>query len=208
MPPVTLWLIVANFAVYFLEILFGDFLIANFALWPPGRHYSPDLHATVGFEFWQILTSAFLHAGLAHIGLNMWGLYLFGGDVEKEMGSRYFAALYFAAVLAASAVQLIVVSATTEGGAYPTLGASGGVFGVLLAFGLLFPRRTILLLIPPIPMPARVFVVLYAVLELTNGVLGTEAGVAHFAHLGGMLGGYLVLRKWRRGARRTELSFG
>jgi membrane associated rhomboid family serine protease len=208
MPPVTLWLIIGNFSVFLLEIPFGNFLVEKFALWPAGSHYSPDLHAQVGFAPWQLITSAFLHAGPAHIGLNMWGLYMFGREVEKEMVSGNFAMLYLAAVLTASAVQLAVVTATATSGAYPTLGASGGVFGVLLAYGLLFPQRTILLLIPPIPLPARVFVVFYAILELTNGMLGTQAGVAHFAHLGGMLGGYLVLRIWRRRARATGLGFG
>lgn len=81
---------------------------------------------------------------------------------------------------------------------YPTVGASGAIFGILLAFGLLFPRRTIVLLFPPIPMPAILFVILYGIIELLSGIFGTEQGVAHFAHLGGMLGSYLTLRHWRK----------
>jgi membrane associated rhomboid family serine protease len=93
-------------------------------------------------------------------------------------------------------MQLLVTSFT--GGIYPTVGASGGVFGLLLAYGMCFPNRIIVLLIPPLPLPARLFVILFAAIELMLGVTGTQAGVAHFAHLGGMIGGYMVVRHWRR----------
>lgn len=198
---VTTLLIIANITVFVLEGFFSHALVTSFALWPLGSHYVPELNATVSFQWWQLVTSAFLHANLPHIALNMYALYLFGHDVERTLGARYYLALYFAAVLAASLVQLEVVTAAS--GIYPTLGASGGVFGVLLAFGMLFPHRRLMLLFPPIPMPAWLFVTLYGFIELTFGVLGTEAGVAHFAHLGGMLGGYAVLRLWRRKQRQT-----
>jgi membrane associated rhomboid family serine protease len=96
-------------------------------------------------------------------------------------------------------MQLLVMNMT--GNVYPTVGASGGVFGLLLAYGMCFPYRIIMLLIPPIPMPAWLFVILFAAIELMLGVTGTQAGVAHFAHLGGMIGGYMVIRRWRRRAR-------
>jgi membrane associated rhomboid family serine protease len=99
-------------------------------------------------------------------------------------------------VLAAAVTQL-VVAAWGGGPPYPTVGASGGVFGLLLAFGMYFPRRMIMLIFPPIPMPAWLFVTLYGLLELYLGITGTQAGVAHFAHLGGMLGGWLMLQHWR-----------
>ena len=101
-------------------------------------------------------------------------------------------------MVSAAFVQLAMVTLAGEKGIYPTIGASGGIFGVLLAFGMLFPNRIVVLLFPPIPLPAWLLVTLYGLLELTNGVLGTEAGVAHFAHLGGMLGAYLELQLWRR----------
>jgi membrane associated rhomboid family serine protease len=147
----------------------------------------------VGFEPWQLLTSAFLHGGVAHIALNLYALYAFGGMVERALGSRRFAWLYFASVLAAGAVQLLVVTATVEQGVVPTVGASGGVFGVLLAFAALFPHRRVLLLFPPVPMKAWVLVTGYALIELASGVFGTSQGVAHFAHLGGMVGATIVL---------------
>jgi membrane associated rhomboid family serine protease len=103
---------------------------------------------------------------------------------------------YFASVVSGGVAQLLVSSLFGPGGG-PVVGASAGVFGILLAYALVFPNRTIVPLFPPIPMPARIFVLLYAVLELVLGVTGTQAGVAHFAHLGGLLGGWLVYKYGR-----------
>lgn len=196
---VTRILILSNVAVFVLQTLVGDSIIATFALWPIGRFHVAEFHGEVGFHAWQLVTSAFLHANLTHLFLNMFALFTFGRDVERALGARRYVSLYAAAVLSAALVQLFVVSsAVTESATpNPTVGASGGVFGVLLAFGLLFPRRTVMLLFPPIPMPAWVLVLSYALIELANGVFGTTDGVAHFAHLGGMLGAYMVLRLYR-----------
>lgn len=190
-------LILLNVAVFVLQGVAGDALLVHLALWPLGRFELPELHATVGFEPWQLLTSSFLHAGFAHIFLNMFALHMFGRSVEATLGPRRFLWLYFSAVLAAALVQLAVVSWAENGSPYPTIGASGGVFGVLLAFGMLFPRQRVVLLFPPIPMPAWVLVAVYGLIELASGIFGTLHGVAHFAHLGGMLGAYAVLRHWR-----------
>lgn len=190
-------LIIANVAIYFLMAPTADVVFATFALWPLGSYYAPELRGTVGFEVWQLVTSAFLHGSLMHLALNMFGLYSFGGEIERVLGPRRYLALYFAAVVVAALVQLVVAS-TASGPPYPTVGASGGVFGVLLAFGMMFPRRTVMLLIPPVPMPAWLLVTLFGAVELFNGVIGTQAGIAHFAHLGGMLGAWLLLRMWRR----------
>ena len=195
---ITRLLIVTNVAIFALQAVHNDALISVFALWPIGRYHVEDLHAVVGFEPWQLITYAFLHANLVHIGLNMWALFLFGPDVERTLGARHYILMYFAAVVSAALVQLAAVTATRHAGIYPTIGASGGIFGVLLAFGVLYPRRTVMLLFPPIPMPAWLLVTAFGLIELANGVLGTEAGVAHFAHLGGMLGAYLELRYWRQ----------
>jgi membrane associated rhomboid family serine protease len=189
-------LIAANVLVFVLQGSYGPGLVLPFALWPLGDQFSPDFGAAVGFRPWQLATYAFLHGNLTHLFLNMFALWMFGRDCEEVLGARRYLLLYAAAVLTAAVVQLIVASASGE--PYPTVGASGGVFGVLLAFGMLFPRRRVLLLIPPIPMPAWLFVTLYGVVELTSGVFGTQAGVAHFAHLGGMVGAYLVLRGTRQ----------
>jgi membrane associated rhomboid family serine protease len=197
MLPVTQALLIANVVVFLLEQAApGLALFEWFALWPPtsGPSSGP------GFQLWQLVTYSFLHGSLAHIFFNMFALYMFGSDIERLFGSRFFAAYYFVAVLAAAICHL-VVTAWMGGPPLPTVGASGGVYGLLLAYGLYFPNRQLMLLIPPIPMRARTFVIVYAVLELVLGVTGTAAGVAHFAHLGGMLGGYLMIR-YRRGWRR------
>jgi membrane associated rhomboid family serine protease len=187
--PVTLALLVANVAVFLLAGS-GAVPLDELALWPPGGFESR-------FAPWQLFTYAFLHGGFAHIFFNMLGLYMFGSEIERLFGSRFFALYYFGAVLSAALCHL-VVTGWMGVQPVPMVGASGGVYGVLLAFGLYFPHRRVLLLIPPVPMPARVFVIVFAVVELVLGVTGTQAGVAHFAHLGGMLGGWLMIQ-YRRG---------
>ena len=191
MPPVALALLVANVAVFFLQDALGPELIVRFALWPPGTPGGP------GFEPWQLLTYAFLHGSLVHLAFNMFALYMFGSDIERLFGSRFFFWYYLACVIAAAVTHLVITMLAGVPPA-PTVGASGGMFGLLLAFGWYFPQRRVILLIPPIPMSARVFVVLYGALELVLGVTGTQQGVAHFAHLGGMLGGWLMIEYRRR----------
>ena len=195
-PPVTLTLLVVNTLVYLAG---GSGLFASFALWPPRSEATgaPD------FELWQLVTYSFLHGGPTHILFNMLGLYMFGSDIERLFGSRFFAAYYLACVVAAAVCHL-VVTAMLGSPPYPTVGASGGVYGLLLAYGLYFPNRQVMLLIPPIPMRARTFVMVFAVIELVLGVTGTAAGIAHFAHLGGMLGGWLMIEYRRRAAPRRR----
>ncbi len=193
LPPVTQMLLTANVAVFLLQFLFGDALVVWFGLWP--FHTPSSLGA--GFLPWQVLTYGFLHGSLIHIGFNMLALYMFGGQIEQVFGPRRYLIYYLGCVFSAALAQLVIQSLTASP-PFPTVGASGGVFGLLLAYGLFFPRRTLMLIFPPIPMPAWLFVTLYGLLELYLGVTGTQAGVAHFAHLGGMLGGYILIRQWRR----------
>jgi membrane associated rhomboid family serine protease len=190
MPDGVKTLLIVSVAVFILQTFTEDGLIGSFALWPLQGNFLP----------WQLITYAFLHGNITHLVFNMYGLWMFGSELEYLLGSKSFLQLYFASILSAGLMQLLVTSLTA--GIYPTVGASGGVFGVLLAYGILFPNRIIMLLIPPIPMPARMFVFLYAALELILGVTGTQAGVAHFAHLGGMIGGYMVVRRLQRQGRR------
>jgi membrane associated rhomboid family serine protease len=201
MGPATLFLIAANVAVFMLQSVMGGSLTLTFALWPYGPLRLPGGETVVLFRYWQLITSAFLHGGTTHLALNMFALWMFGRDVERVLGTQSYLSLYAAAVLSGSIAQLITVS-LSSGDIYPTVGASGGVFGILLAFGMLFPRRTVVPLFPPIPMPAWLFVLLYALLELSNGVFGTAQGIAHFAHLGGMLGALVILWLGRPRARR------
>jgi len=199
MTPVVRQLIFANIAVFVVQYFVADRLYSHFALWPLGTHFVPYL-GRVDFEPWQLLTSAFLHGNLPHIALNLFALYSFGMVVERTVGSRRFAALYAASVITAALVQLMVVTATLERGAVPTVGASGGVFGVLLVFAYLYPHSRVMLVFPPIPMKAWVLVVGYALIELFSGVSGTASGVAHFAHLGGMVGAIGTILYWRHSA--------
>jgi membrane associated rhomboid family serine protease len=195
LPPATRALIIANIAVFVLQGMVGEMsMLYWFALWPLGTYPAPA--GIPGFQPWQLLTYSFLHGSVWHIFVNMFALYMFGGDLERTWGPRRFFTLYFASVVTAAIAQL-VTSALLGGEPYPTIGASGGIFGVLLAFAMVFPRRTIILLIPPIPMPAWLFVTLYGGLELFLGVTGTQVDVAHFAHLGGMLGAWLLIQYWR-----------
>ena len=196
MPPITTALIVANVALFLLQSVIPG-LVVPFALWPLE---TASLGQGVSFMPWQVVTYAFLHGSLLHLAFNMFALYMFGGAIERVFGPRRYALFYFVSVISAAATQLIV--AALSGGIYPTVGASGGVFGLLLAYGMYFPHNRVMLLFPPIPLPARVFVTLYAVIELFLGVTGSQEGVAHFAHLGGMIGGYLLLRFWRASPRR------
>lgn len=192
LPPVTRLLLIINVTVYLLQQVFNEPLIIWFALWP--FNTPPGFGA--GFMPWQVITYSFLHGGLLHLGFNMLALYMFGGQIEQVFRSRRFLIYYLGCVFAAALAQL-AMAALSGGPPIPTVGASGGVFGLLLAYGLFFPQRTVMLIFPPIPMPAWLFVTLYGLLELYLGVTGTQAGVAHFAHLGGMLGGYILIRQWR-----------
>lgn len=185
-------LIFANAMGYLMEVTGSDAFLNQLALWP----------LNAGFMPWQLVTYAFLHANMLHLMLNMFGLWMFGRELEQLLGRRAIFTLYFCSVLSAGGMQLLVTM--LSGNINPTVGASGGVFGILLAFGMYFPNRIIILLIPPIPLPAWLFVTLYAGAELLFGVTGTAAGVAHFAHLGGMIGAYLLVRRWRHNSRYCE----
>jgi len=198
--PITRYLIIANILVYGLQMVTGDWSIIYFALWP---WHTSNLPNVPPFEVWQLVTYGFMHDtdNLAHIFFNMFALFMFGSDIERSMGAKKYLSYYFTCVIGAAVAQLAVM-ALTKSPPMPTIGASGAVFGILLAFGIAFPERRIMLLFPPIPMPARVFVTLYGVLELMLGVFGSQQGVAHFAHLGGMAAGYLLILYWRHGRRR------
>ncbi len=186
MPPIptlTKNLMLACTAVFCLQQIV--FLQGLFALFPFNSGY---------FLPWQVVTYAFLHGGIGHLFFNMLGLWMFGSELERLWGAKRYAAFLLAGVLAAALTQLTFTA--ISGSRVPTVGASGGLFALLLAFGMLFPNRVIMPLFPPIPMKARTFVFVFGALELVLGLMG-GGGVAHFAHLGGMLGGWLMIRYWR-----------
>ena len=182
--PVTRALLLINVAVFFLARLFDGGIESIFALWPLGTNFLP----------WQVATYAFLHGSFEHLFFNMLGLWMFGSELERIWGEKRFLQFYAASVLAAALAQLVVTA--VMGSVYPTVGASGGLFGLLFAFAVMFPNRVILLFFV-IPMKARYLVALYGLLELYQGVYVMNSGVAHFAHLGGMVGGFLMIRYWR-----------
>lgn len=186
LPPITQALILINVAMFCLDEALNGLLSMYLALWPLGSgHFLP----------WQVVSYAFLHGSMGHIFFNMMGLWMFGSELERIWGSRRYMEFLLASVLTAASCQLLM--SMLGGWGNPTVGASGALYGLLLAFGMMFPNRTIMPLFPPIPMKAKVFVAVFGGLELLLGVTGTVSGVAHFAHLGGMLGGWLMLRYWR-----------
>ena len=189
LPRVTKALLIANAVVFLLQMVLGDAAMAPLMLWPLGAGFMP----------WQLVTYAFLHGYIAHLLFNMLALLMFGAPVEHTWGEKRFLTFYAVCVVGAALCQLAVGAWTmSQGGqAYPTLGASGGVFGLLLAYGMLFPHQRVMLLIPPIPMKARTLVIVYGAIALLLGFTGLQPGVAHFAHLGGMLFGWLLIRYWR-----------
>lgn len=204
LPPVTRALLIANVLVFALQLLLHDAdtlaLSRYFALWPLGPDQVGQVAGgqliTVGFRPWQLVSYAFMHGGFEHILFNMFALYMFGGVIEQTFGARNYTIYYFVCAIVAALAQLMVVKYFTHG-FYPTIGASGAIFGLLLAFGMLYPKEKMFLIFLPIPVPAWLFVIGYAVVELVLGVTGTQAGVAHFAHLGGMVGGYVMIEYWR-----------
>jgi len=193
-------LVVANVLVFLLQGLANDWMEITLALWP-----LQPIDGHVYFQPWQIITYAFLHDthNVLHILFNMWQLWMFGAEIERYVGPRRLLACYFASVVTAAIAQLAVpiLFGAPSG---PTLGASGGVFGLLLAYAMMFPNRKVVLLIPPIPMPAWLFATIFACLELFFGVTGTLSGIAHFAHLGGMVGSALVIMQWRASAGKSR----
>ena len=207
-PPVVKNLLIINGLVFLAQMipLLAEPLTVYGALWPVG---TPDVIPTAQgyarvpqFYAWQLVTSAFLHGGFGHILFNMFGLWMFGGTVERTLGSKRFLWFYVACVLGASLLQLATTSwpfVMGDGGGIPvpTVGASGGVLGVLAAFGVLYPDQPIYLLFFPVPIPAKWFVLGYAVFSLYAGYADVQAGVAHFAHLGGMATGALLIQYWR-----------
>jgi len=192
-------LIFANVAVFIVQYFIGDELLRHFALWPWG-HYPVEGGGFVGFEPWQLVSYAFLHGNFPHILLNMYALFMFGGMVERVLGTRRFIWLYAASILSAGLVQLLVTSMMDSYEISYTVGASGGVFGVMLAFAMLYPHSRLYIIPIPIPLKAWVLVAGYAAIELTSGVTRSNSGVAHFAHLGGMLGAAIVMFAigWRK----------
>jgi len=200
-PIVTQALLVVMAVVFGMQQLWPEWMLAWFGLWPDVGPIllarTPDGPVFARFELWQFLSHGFLHGGLAHLVLNGLALMMFGGALEQVWGGRRFVIFFLLCVIGGGLAQWWWTGVPEGQGVSVTLGASGGVFGVLLAFGMMYPHQRIMLIFPPIPMPAWLFVTLYGLAELWFGVTGTRSGVAHFAHLGGMLAGFVLIQYWR-----------
>lgn len=213
-PPATKNLIIINTIVFIATIVNKNFMYSAFALYYPSSQY---------FHWWQLLTHMFMHGGIWHLFFNMFALYTFGTPVERTIGTKKFLILYFVAGFGAVAmhfgvmnIQLAILrDQMAEGIAsafqtyamiktVPTVGASGAIYGLLIAYALLYPTNRLTLIFPPITLSAKTWVIIFAVIELFTGISNMTSGVAHFAHLGGMLFGWLLILYWRK--KRTLFS--
>lgn len=190
-PPAVKNIIIINVIMYIATFLIGDVMYEKFALF----HYKSPF-----FKMHQLVTYMFMHGGLAHIFFNMFTLFSFGVTLERVWGTQRFLVYYFVTGIGAALLQMGVNSFQMQDVfllSTPTVGASGSIYGLLMAFGLMFPNNIIYLLFPPIPLKAKYFVLIFGALELLLGLKG-GGNIAHFAHLGGMLFGFVLMRIWRR----------
>ena len=210
-PPLVINLLIINVLVfmaqYFLPEATSNSMTDLFAL-----HFWQSSY----FQPWQLLTYMFMHGGWEHLFFNMFALWMFGRILEYDLGNRRFLIFYLVCGVGAALIQLgvnwievamvkrelignpMLIGKLLQMVDVPTVGASGAIFGVLLAFGMLHPNDRIMLIFPPIPMKAKYFVIGYGVLELVIGVANPGSAVAHFAHVGGMLWGLLLLWYWKK----------
>ena len=208
LPPVTRNLIIINVIVFVASLLNQNFMVGNFALFYPTSPF---------FRWWQVVTHMFMHGGFWHIFFNMYTLFIFGIVLERIIGSKKFLLFYFVCGLGAVALHLGVeylqMQSYIQGAALgnaaaiqnitaikmtPTVGASGAIYGVLMGYAMLFPESRMTLLFPPITLSAKWMVGIFAAIELFTGMTGVTPGIAHFAHLGGMLFAWLLILWWRK----------
>lgn len=192
-PPVVKNLLIANCIMFLAVTLiqpFAAFCEEYMYLWWSKGLFDPP------FRSYQLVTYMFLHAGFGHLFSNMFALWMFGRTLEYELGSQRFLTYYLVCGVGAAIIQIAIASLLGE--SLALVGASGAVFGLLLAFGLMHPNNQIYIIPFPFPIKAKWFVVGYAVLEIALGWSGAETGIAHFAHVGGMLWGLVLLLLWRK----------
>ncbi len=204
-PPVTKNILAINVLLFIAMLINEQFMVQYFAMFYPASPF---------FRPWQVITHMFMHGGFWHIFFNMYTLFIFGTVLERSLGSRKFLIFYFVTGLGAvalhtgvewlQAVSYLSAGTPAAAAAYqrllytPTLGASGAIYGVLIGYAMLYPDSILTLIFPPISLKAKWFVLIFAAIELLTGVTETNDGVAHFAHLGGMLFGWLLIRWWRK----------
>lgn len=187
-PPVIKTLLISNIGVFLAILFLGNFHLGDYSLYLLLHEWFALLPLGQGFEVWQLFTYMFMHAGFSHLFFNMLALWMFGMELENTWGSRKFLTYYLVCGLGAGLANLLIAPLFTTVG--PTIGASGAIYGVLLAFGLIFPDRLIFIYFF-VPLKAKYFVILYMVIEFVS-VSNTD-GIAHFAHLGGAIVGLIYL---------------
>ena len=195
-PVVTRNLLYVNIIMYVATLINEDFMVGTFAMFFPTSPY---------FHWWQPITHMFMHGGFWHIFFNMYTLVMFGMVVERALGTKKYLWFYFITGLGAAALHTGVEWLELnylDGGIgilyTPMVGASGAIFGVLVAFAMLYPQARLTLIFPPITLDAKWWVIIFIGIELVTGITGTAMGIAHFAHLGGALFGWLLIRYWRK----------
>ena len=195
-PVVTRNILIINVVVWLACFLFGN-LVSYLALFNYGSGY---------FNIYQLVTYMFTHLNFSHIFFNMFALYMFGGVLENYWGPKRYLTYYMITGIGAGLVQLLVLYLNGIFEPVPTIGASGAIFGLLLAFGMLFPDTPLYLFFVPIPIKAKYFVIGYGLIEFFFGISNRSGdNVAHFAHLGGMLFGIILILLWRR--KRNTFDF-
>lgn len=208
MPTAIRHIIIINVLVMIMTSLNENFMYEHFALFYPTSHF---------FHWWQPLTHMFMHGGFWHLFFNMYTLYIFGSVLERIWGTKKFLIFYFVTGLGAAAIHTGVewvqmqnwLSQAAQGSMAaqssihimkmtPTVGASGAIYGVLMGYAMLYPDSVLTLIFPPVSLKAKWFVLIFAAIELLTGVTGTGGGIAHFAHLGGLVFGYLLIWYWKK----------
>ncbi len=189
LPQVTKVILVINIAVFLINWVSKDSMVNRLL-----ALYTPNTNA---FNPYQIVSHMFAHANLSHLFMNMFGLFMFGRTLESVYGSKKFFILYFVSGLGAAGLQLTMYIMQGEPAAM--IGASGAIFGILAAFALTFPNVELMLIFLPIPIKAKYFVAIYAFIELVYGVGNFKVdNIAHFAHLGGAIAGFLLTLYWKK----------
>ena len=222
LPPITKNLLIINVLCFLGAIV--------------ARRYGIDLNDLLGlhfflasdFKLFQLITYMFMHADFQHIFFNMFAVWMFGRTLEQVLGANRFLTYYMVCGIGAGLVQELIqyIQYATELSHYDgvntglavipmeeylnmmtTVGASGAVYGILLAFGMLFPNTQMFVFPLPFPIKAKFFVIGYAVIELLAGLGASGDGIAHFAHLGGMIFGFFLITYWRKKNNNGQLYF-
>ena len=204
-PPVTRSLLIVNVIMFVATLINENFMIGTFAMFYP---------ASPLFRWWQPLTHMFMHGGWWHIFFNMYTLVMFGMVVERALGTKKFLILYFVTGFGAVALHTgvewlqyhqaiasadpVLQQEVIDLYRTPMVGASGAIYGVLVAFAMLYPEARMTLIFPPVTLDAKWMVAIFIGIELFTGITGAQMGVAHFAHLGGALFGFLLVLYWRK----------